>query len=68
MPDLKFTCSGVITGFLLGVDIRTDGNRTLYPRIQLFTTESNSNNYSLVVGSERDIELNAARFQHQWID
>ena len=60
MPSLNFTCSGVITGFLLGVDIRIDGNRAQFPKIRLLTVTGNS--YSLVPGSERDIKLNAEDF------
>ena len=61
MPSLKFTCSGVITGFLLGVDVRIHGDRTLYPKIRLLTV-TGSSSYSLVPGSERDIILNADDF------
>ena len=56
MPNLQFTCSGVITGFLLGVDIRIHGPNALYPRIRLLS----GNSYSLV--SEREININAADF------
>ena len=36
MPSLAFTCSGTITGFLLGADVRTEnGNREEYPTIWL---------------------------------
>ena len=60
MPSLQFTCSGVITGFLLGVDIRIDGNRAQYPKIRLLTVTGNS--YTLVSGSEREININADDF------
>ncbi len=60
MPSLNFTCSGIITGFLLGVDIRIDGDKTLYPKIRLLTVTGSS--YSLVPGSEREIILNADDF------
>ena len=60
MPSLKFTCSGVITGFLLGVDVRINGDRTLYPKIRLLTVTGST--YSLVSGSEREIILNADDF------
>ena len=60
MPSLQFTCSGVITGFLLGVDIRIDGPNALYPRIRLLTVSGNS--YTLVSGSEREININADDF------
>ena len=34
MPSLEFTCSGTITGFLLGVDVRTETNQSnKYPTI-----------------------------------
>ncbi len=57
MPSLQFTCSGVITGFLLGADIRIDGNRAQYPTIILRTSS-----YTLVSGSERVININADDF------
>ena len=37
MPDWSFSCSGTITSFLLGVDVRTiKNNRNEYPVIQLW--------------------------------
>ena len=62
MPSLNFTCSGVITGFLLGVDIRIDGNRAQFPIIRLLSTVTGSSSYTLVSGSEREIILNADNF------
>ncbi len=59
MPSLRFTCSGVITGFLLGVDIRTDGNYAQYPTISLRT---NPWPYTIVPESERVININADDF------
>ena len=61
MPSLNFTCSGVITGFLLGVDIRIDRNRAQFPKIRLLTV-TGSSSYTLVSGSEREIILNADDF------
>ncbi len=62
MPGLTFTCTGVITGFLLGVDIRIHGGRTMYPTIGFLTTSADNTSYSLVPGSERQIMLNADDF------
>ncbi len=38
IPDLKFTCSGTITGFLLGVDVRI--NTTQYPEVLIVKKKS----------------------------
>lgn len=48
IPDWSFTCSGTITGFLLGVDIRTltsasaNPNRDEFPDIQLWRKLNNN--------------------------
>ena len=59
MPSLKFTCPGTITGFLLGVDVRTDGSKNQYPSIYLF--KEGGADYYTKVGS-RDIILDAENF------
>ncbi len=61
MPSLSFTCSGTITGFLLGVKVINNGDsssRNEYPRIILFNVSGS--NYILT--GERDIILNANDF------
>ena len=46
MPSLEFTCSGTITGFLLGVDIRTKTNhRNEYPTIWLWNKTNKTDTY-----------------------
>ena len=57
IPDLTFTCSGTITGFLLGVDVRKNQNQ--YPEV--FIVEHNTGMYH----SEQSetIKLNPIDFQ-----
>ena len=43
MPSLEFTCSGTITGFLLGVDVRT--NRDEHPTIWLCNKTNETDTY-----------------------
>ena len=46
MPSLEFTCSGTITGFLLGVDVRTETNsRNEYPTIWLWNKTNKTDTY-----------------------
>ena len=46
MPYLQFTCSGTITGFLLGVDVRTETNSIdQYPTIWLWNKTKKTNTY-----------------------
>ena len=61
MPNLTFLCSGNITGFLLGVDIRIDSGRNKYLRVGLLNVLS-STQYSKVDGSFRNITLSADNF------
>ena len=61
MPSLSFNCSGRITGFFLGGDIRTDGSRNQYPWVGLFT-EAGNGLYNFVSGSGRFIFLSADNF------
>ena len=61
MPNLRFMCSGNITGFLLGVDVRIDSGRNKYLRVGLLNVLS-SNWYSKVDGSFRNITLSADNF------
>ena len=46
MPSLNFTCSGTITDFLLGVDVRTvTDNRVEYPTIWLWNKTDETDTY-----------------------
>ena len=46
MPSLEFTCSGTITGFLLGVDVMTETNSgDRYPTIWLWILTNKTNTY-----------------------
>ena len=62
MPSLDFNCSGTITGFLLGVDVRakTD-NRDEYPTIWLWN-KTNETIYTRVVDSSVEIILGPSNF------
>ena len=59
MPSLEFTYSGTITGFLLGVDVRT--NRVEYPTIWLWN-KTNETTYIRVVNSSIEIRLGPSNF------
>ena len=66
MPSLEFNCSGTITGFLLGVDVRTANNpgmniRNEYPTIWLWN-KTNETTYTRVVDSLVDIILGPSNF------
>ena len=62
MPSLEFTCSGTITGFLLGVDVRTEnGNRVEYPTIWLWN-KTNGTSYTRVADSSVKIILGPSNF------
>ena len=61
MPNLQFVCSGNITGFLLGADIRIDSGRDKYLRVGLLNVLKKGV-YSEVVGSFRSISLSADNF------
>ena len=62
MPSLEFNCSGTITGFLLGVDVRTEnGNRDEYPTIWLWD-KTNETTYTRVVNSSVEIRLGPSNF------
>ena len=61
MPNLQFVCSGNITGFLLGADVRIDSGRDEHLRVGLLEV-LNSNRYSKVDGSFRRITLSADNF------
>ena len=59
IPGMNFTCSGKITGLLLGVDVRTvTGNRDQYPVVQIWRLIGNS--YDRQDG--REIRLAAGDF------
>ena len=56
MPSLEFTCSGNITGFLLGVDVRTEGgDRVEYPTIWLWS-KTDETTYTRVADSSVKIK------------
>ena len=59
MPSLEFTCSGTITGFLLGVDVRTD--RDEYPTIWLWN-KTDETTYTRVDDSSVEIILGPSNF------
>ena len=62
MASLEFTCSGTITGFLLGLDVRTETNsRVEYPTIWLWN-KTNETTYTRVVGSSVEIILGPSNF------
>ena len=59
MPSLKFSCSGTITSFLLGVEVRTD--RDEYPTIWLWN-KTDETTYTRVVNSSVEIILGPSNF------
>ncbi len=60
IPDLKFTCSGNITGFLLGVDVRR--HRDQYPEV--FIVEHNTDDTGMYHLEQSEIiKLNPIDFQ-----
>ena len=62
MPSLEFTCSGTITGFLLGVDVRTEtADRDEYPTIWLWN-KTGETTYTRVVDSSVKIILGPSNF------
>ena len=64
MPSLKFSCSGQITGFLLGADVRIDSKRDAYPSVGLLNVVSGLGltGYSIVADSFRSINISAEDF------
>ena len=65
MPSLKFSCSGTISGFLLGVNVKIGQNRDMFPNVTLYSLVSETNQestYSRVLGSSRMIQLEANVF------
>ena len=62
MPSLEFNCSGTITGFLLGVDVRTGGgDRVEYPTIMLWS-KTDETTYTRVDESSVEIILGPSNF------
>ena len=62
MPSLEFTCSGTITGFHLGVDVRTIADsRDEYPTIWLWD-KTDETTYTRVVDSSVEIILGPSNF------
>ena len=61
MPSLKFSCSGTISGFLLGVNVKIGQNRDMFPNVTLYSLVSGST-YSRVLGSSRMIQIEANVF------
>ena len=56
MPSLKFSCSGTISGFLLGVNVKIGQNRYMFPNVNLYSFKSRTGQeitYSRVLGSSR---------------
>ena len=60
IPGMKFTCSGVITSFLLGVDVRNRGRLNEHLRIDLWRGENNTG--FVYVSSLDRIRLAAGEF------
>ena len=60
-PSLEFNCSGNITGFLLGVDVRTETNNSEYPTIWLWN-KTDETTYTCVVDSSVEIILGPSNF------
>ena len=52
-----FTCTGTISGFLLGVEVRNDSSRDKFPGVSLYSQKGGSKNYSPVGGSDRTISV-----------
>ena len=68
MPGLEFTCSGTISGFLLGIDIRIGPNRDMFPNVSLYSPVMGMNNqYSRVSESTRTIYLEASNFSRSGV-
>ena len=61
MPSLKFSCSGTISGFLLGVNVKIGQDRDMFPNVTLYFNER-GNMYSRVLGSSRMIQIEANVF------
>ena len=62
MPSLEFNCSGTITGFLLGVDVRTETKSGVeYPTIWLWN-KTDETTYTRVVDSSVEIILGPSNF------
>ena len=66
MPSLKFSCSGTISGFRLGVNVKiASENRDMFPNVTLYSIESSMGQkitYSRVLGSSRMIQIEANVF------
>ena len=65
MPSLKFSCSGTISGFLLGVNVKIGQNRDMFPNVTLYSLVSETkqeSTYSRVPGSSRMIQIEANVF------
>lgn len=60
-PNLKFTCSGTITGLILVTEFRLRGNGDQYPTIGIFNVVD-SDTYTLVPGTERVIVIGPEDF------
>ena len=65
VPSMNFTCSGHITGVLLGADIRWNtSTRNRYPEIQIWR-ETSSDNYTRQASQE--IRLNPGDFSPEGV-
>ena len=63
MPDLEFICSGTITGFLLGVDVRNETDSIIgYPTIWLWSRTNKSNTYMRDKSVQLEVLLGPSNF------
>lgn len=62
----SFSCSGTLTGLVLGVDVRTEtASRSLYPEVALWRSTNSDDDgraYEKVHNSQRTVKLTAANF------
>ena len=63
MPSLEFNCSGTITGFLLGVNVRTaTDSRDEYPTTIWLWNKTDETTYTRVIDSSVEIILGPSNF------
>ena len=56
---VRFTCSGSLTGLMLGADVRPGGGRNQYPEVQIWSVQ-NANKYNY--RSSHEIRLSQGNF------
>ena len=61
IPDVSFTCSGTITGLLIGATYRIGGGRDEYPEIQVWSSNPDGTQFTRR-GSPQTIKLNQGDF------